>query len=389
MNTKRELVHISDDEKFVDNTYWQFEKIYPGQNKYFILVDDLSKPLKYVSLKENFTVVEKKKYRTIPELFTPNNIVFIHNLEEYKSRIVLEASAKMTFVWMFYGVEYFSFFDSGDLYGPISRKYQYQWFKTILKKRLEPLFLTYYFIKNKKKHPRLLIMEAVKKISHFAIVHKEDFLLVKSKLKLDLEHFFFSYYPLEFLVNDLTKGEFNSKNILLGNSSFLTNNHFEALHILTDIKIEDRKIITPLSYGDKEYGEEVINDGKNKFGDSFVPLKNFMPLKEYNKILNSCSIAIFNNYRQQAIGNTITLLWMGKKVYLDERNTFYQYLRRLNIHVFSITKDLNKNNPKALESLNELEIKHNRKILSQELSSEVLLNKLYEQIELIYRQNSE
>ncbi|WP_339652784.1 TDP-N-acetylfucosamine:lipid II N-acetylfucosaminyltransferase [uncultured Maribacter sp.] len=389
MKTKRELIHISDDEKFVDNIYWQFEKIYPGQNKYYILVDNASKALKYVTKRNGFIIVEKKNYRTISKLLNPDNIVFIHNLEEYKSRIVLETSGKVNFVWMFYGVEYFSFFDAGDLFGPISRKYQYQWLKTFLKRKFEPLFLTYHFIKNKKKHPRLLIREAVKKVSYFAIVHEEDFLLVKNKLRVELKHFLFSYYPLEFIVSDLGNGGVNSNNILLGNSSFLSNNHFEAIQILSKMNIQGRKIITPLSYGDADYAEEVMNVGKIRFGASFVPINNFMPLKEYNKILNSCSVAIFNNYRQQAIGNTITLLWMGTKVYLDERNTFYQFLKRLKIHIFSINKDLNENNPKALESLNESEIKHNRKILSQELGSKVLLNKLHDQIELIYSQDSE
>ena len=207
--------------------------------------------------------------------------------------------------------------------------------------------------------------------------------MVRDKLNADFEHFVFSYYPLEFILEDIDEGNLNSNNILLGNSSFLSNNHFEALEILSEMGVDNRKIVAPLSYGDLDYAKEVAKVGKSKFNERFIPIMEFMPLQEYNKLLKSCNVAIFNNYRQQAIGNTITLLWMGSKVYLDERNTFYQFLKRKGIHVFSVNNDLNSSNINALKPLTSNEIKLNREILLKELSSDVLLRKLHFQIESI------
>ncbi|MGB3149325.1 MAG: TDP-N-acetylfucosamine:lipid II N-acetylfucosaminyltransferase [Maribacter sp.] len=352
------------------------------------MVDNIDVPLKYSKKNKSNVVVKKESYKSIVEKLNDDAVVFIHNLDEFKSRIVLESSEKIKFIWLFFGVEYFSFFNSDHLYGPISKKYKNQWLKEFLKKRIGPFLLPLNYLTKGKKHPKILIRRAAKKIYYFGIVHEEDYRIVKSRLNPKLKHFKFCYYPLEFLINNLVEYSFEKNNILLGNSSFLSNNHFEALEILSKLNIENMSIITPLSYGDPEYSNEVIKAGKNKFGDSFRPLVDFMSLKEYNNILKTCSIAILNSYRQQAIGNIITLLWMGAKVYLDERNTFYQYLKRKELHVFSVNKDLNERNPLALKPLSKIETEDNRKILMEELSSEVLLNELHNQIESIYCEGS-
>lgn len=36
------IIHIATDEKFINTAYWQFEKVAPGQNVFYILVSNLN-----------------------------------------------------------------------------------------------------------------------------------------------------------------------------------------------------------------------------------------------------------------------------------------------------------------------------------------------------------
>jgi hypothetical protein len=166
----------------------------------------------------------------------------------------------------------------------------------------------------------------------------------------------------------------SGNNILLGNSASYTNNHLEIIDILSDLDMNDKKVICPLSYGDEYYAKKVNAEGNDKLRDSFEALVNFMPLHKYNSYLEQCGFVIMNHYRQQAVGNVMIMLWMGAKVFLDERNTLYNYLKRLNIHVFSIKNDLNKRELNLL--LTKQERLHNRKILILELGENILLEEL-------------
>src|SRR5690606_2187473 len=119
------------------------------------------------------------------------------------------------------------------------------------------------------------------------------------------------------------------------------------------------KIVLPLNYGRKEYVSEIINEAEKKFGSNLEILDVFIPLAQYNKILEQIGTAIFYNKRQQALGNTIALLWFGAKVFLSNKNPFYNFLKRNNILVYSVEEDLNEKS--CLEFLNLEQIEYNRK----------------------------
>ncbi|MHC3994860.1 TDP-N-acetylfucosamine:lipid II N-acetylfucosaminyltransferase family protein [Thiomicrolovo sp. ZZH C-3] len=104
--------------------------------------------------------------------------------------------------------------------------------------------------------------------------------------------------------------------IQVGNSANPTNNHLEILQKLRPYADEKIKIICPLSYGSKQHAKKVAATGKAWFGDKFQPLMTFLPYEEYLNSLAEIDIAVFNHKRQQAMGNIITLLGLGKKVYL-------------------------------------------------------------------------
>lgn len=149
------------------------------------------------------------------------------------------------------------------------------------------------------------------------------------------------YSGSELTENDLNQEKVSGStkiNIQVGNSADPTNNHqlvFEQL-VKLDVQNYVGKIYCPLSYGNPVYATQIKQLGMAMFGDKFCPLMDFIPLAQYNEILDSVDIAIFAHNRQQAMGNTINLLGRGKTVYMHTDTSSYRLLAKLGIKVFSL-----------------------------------------------------
>lgn len=142
-------------------------------------------------------------------------------------------------------------------------------------------------------------------------------------------------YPSNFYMGGLEQSVCKKRtNILLGNSADPSNNHRDALDKISLYRESDITVYAPLSYGDKNYAEAIRVYGENILGKKFVPIFDFMPLNDYLNFLSTIDMAIFNHDRQQAFGNVITLLGMGKKVYIKPTVTTAQYLSEMDIVVF-------------------------------------------------------
>ena len=121
--------------------------------------------------------------------------------------------------------------------------------------------------------------------------------------------------------------------ILIGNSADPSNNHIEAMEKLLPYKEQDIKIYVPLSYGDQEHAKKVIDQGSRMFGDKFSPITTFMSFDQYLSLLKGIDIAIFNHKRQQAMGNTITLLGLGKTVYMRDDVSQWDFLAGMALNI--------------------------------------------------------
>ena len=154
--------------------------------------------------------------------------------------------------------------------------------------------------------------------------------------------------------------------ILLGNSADPSNNHIEALERLLPFKNHAIKIYAPLSYGDQDHAKKVISQGKVWFGDKFVPMTDFMPFEQYLEFLKSLDIAIFNHKRQQAMGNTITLLGMGKTVYLRSDVSQWELLNNEGITVL----DVERNDLKLLDAES---VDYNIQVVKEKFSQDKLV----------------
>lgn len=148
-------------------------------------------------------------------------------------------------------------------------------------------------------------------------------------------------------------------NIQVGNSADPSNNHIEVLEKLLPFKDENICIFVPLSYGSEEYAQSISKKGKEWFGDKFNPITAFMPFEQYLSFLGSIDIAIFNHKRQQAMGNTITLLGLGKTVYIRSDTTQWQFFKDKGIDIGDVDE---------LSNLNQLPTKNNIEIVKSYFS---------------------
>ena len=158
-------------------------------------------------------------------------------------------------------------------------------------------------------------------------------------------------------------------NILVGNSADPSNNHLDALEKLLPYKDQDIRIYVPLSYGDQAYAEKVIEKGRDWFGDKFLSITFFMPFERYHALLKTVDIAIFNHKRQQAMGNTITLLGLGKTVYMRNDVSQWCFLRKHGLNIKSVSN-------KDFKQLPSSDLIENVRIINFHFSEKKLIEQL-------------
>ncbi len=148
-------------------------------------------------------------------------------------------------------------------------------------------------------------------------------------------------YPIPLSINQLKdlpkKTENRTLSILLGNSADPSNFHIETIEFLARFKNQSIKVYCPLSYyTDSTYVDKVIQLGKDYFKDNFIPIKNMMTPTEYAGFLAGMDVGIMNHRRQQALGNVLPLLFLGKKVFLRSDISTYRFLDRAGCIIFDI-----------------------------------------------------
>lgn len=166
--------------------------------------------------------------------------------------------------------------------------------------------------------------------------------------------------------------------ILLGNSASETNSHIEILEKMRIYADENIKIICPLSYGSKEYGNNIIKLGKEIFKDKFIPLTELLALEEYEKIISKCSIGIFNNNRQQGMGNISALLSYGAKVFIRSDTTMWESFVDKKYNIYDIS-EVGKSNWNDIKYISSEKANENYKI-DKENSSNILKKDIWEKI---------
>ena len=369
IKTKNIIHIIQNDKKFLNTIIRLFENNINISNTFIIesnnIIDNSinKKNVFYKTSKEllGFELINSiQKY----------DILISHNFKLIFAKLVSKIHFKITIIWDAWG---------GDFYGahPSLKK-------MLLENKTKQFIQSNLTIKQKYIHPIINFFlpmrtsyywqkKAIKNVDFIAAVITDDYeLIIKSYKTQHIKRIDFSYGNLE---EDLLTGIPDyyqlGENILLGNSSTESNNHIEAIDILSDINIVDKEIITPLSYGNNNLKEFLLEYGKEKLSNNFKPLVNFIEPDKYHELLTGCGYAIFNHKRQEGVGNIIIMMYLGAKIFFNKANPTYDYFKRLGAFVF-LTDEIIEKKEKAFTPLTKEQIQKNREVLIKTRSKKVV-----------------
>lgn len=355
-------LHIMNDEKVVSRAIMAFEEAVPQNDKFIILSPKNKCRYVKIDLPNVFYVdYDSSDFWEIAGDIKKYQYIIIHYLSFSAAKFITKIN-HTGIVWVIWGA---------DLYNNILRKKGYKLYDeqykevlyTFLTNPIRTLKEKYKLFINRKK-----IVKALFRIKYAACFPDQDLQLLKQYYPdLTIKHKKFFYYPIDEIVGALLDNRKLGNNIILGNSASFSNNHNSVLRTLSKCTLDNRKIITPLSYG---VGIKYVErSGFKYFPNSFNPITRFMPINEYNDLLLSARTFIYGHYRQEAFGNILTAFYIGGVVFLYSKNPLYSSLKQLGFIFFDI-EEL----PSLIDyHLTEDEKKKNHKLCCDLYSKQVLM----------------
>ena len=378
------ILHLAQDEKFIDMGFGMFEEAAPGQNECMVLTRSL--PLKYIkSIPYTAINLREADFKALAKELERYDFVVLHSLDKNIQKILQYVSKKLTMVWIGFGYDYYDLIveKQTDLYDPLTTKLFEQHHPST------PVQVPFY--KNDKYFPVRILRkikrrisgtktkkEIINNIDYFAPVLNSEYDMVKNNFGKYFSPKFidWNYVSQEDDIKGFENMKISSNGILIGNSASYENNHLEIMELLKRCNVSNRKIIAPLSYGGggTNYRDAIVNKGREVFGVNFFPLVDFIPMVEYTNIISLCSVVIMNHIRQQALGNISIMLYLGATVFLKKENPIYSFFKEDGAVIFSI-EELEEN-PNLIDyrlSLNEIDI--NREMIRKDSNKELMLKK--------------
>lgn len=346
------ILNIVLDEKFIDNVIHYHDLTNNLVSHHYLTLNIRNKrDFKYIKNKDR--IIQCRPYKFLSYIKKVHyDAIIIHNLISIPSKLVQKIPVTIPVFWISWGMDIYSLPKGKPivplhLHHPLTvneirqnRKSSFNIFPQIklLITRIikgESLFSHY-------RHADYL--NAIKRINYFSGIIPDEYDYLIEKPFFTAKNFRYQYInPNTF--NSKPPLQSKHKQIIIGNSAVYTNNHLDVFEILKNLNLDEYTIILPINYGgNQEYCKKLISKGYRLWKEQFHPITNFIPLDQYNSMLDQCSHAIFYHERQQAMGNIYRLLESGCKVFLSESNLTFKYLSKLGLKIFSIQSDLNQQN---------------------------------------------
>lgn len=336
------------DQKFIDHVITYHDILSSDAfHEYIFVSSDTNYSFEYIKNVERIKKISSDKIinHLIEEKF---DAVFLHSFNVLPFKLISKIPANIKIFWFSWGYDIYlplcnliPQFIKINLYHSNTKKllsskkiFSIEFIKSFLRRYIKPKNLIKLLIDKRN------IKKALRRIDYYSGVFDYEYDLVKKSKYIKAQRCSYSYINFtDTFENKINLNE--RKDIIIGNSADPSNNHTDLIPYLKNIDLENSKIILPLSYCEQDYAEKVINSYSNAFPERIIPLKTFLPLDEYNKIIGNCGISIFFHERQQAVGNIIEAFKYGNKIYMSETNKAFSYLKKLGFIIFSIQKDLN------------------------------------------------
>ena len=326
------IVHLFEDQKFVDITIENFENASFGLNKYIVFSNN--KELKYVIRKEQTVILPNSSYKLDLDLIYKDcKLLIIHFLSPIKMYILKNKPQYIKVIWSVWGSDAYNHFSNQNFFEPLTNNITR---KTLLQIVKFSFLYEYYHFLRYKVNPLIKELKILQSVDYVFTVLPNEFKIIKKEFNLNATYIDYNYGINKF--NDFNKVTLGNS-ILIGNSATSSNNHLDVFDIIKDTK---QSLIVPLSYGAydyKRYKELIIFEGRKNFKNLFFPIEEFMPLKDYRELTSSCNSVIMYHIRQQALGNIFMSLFQGMRVFLNSQSLTYHYLKDKGMILFDLKKD--------------------------------------------------
>lgn len=358
---KLKFLHLIKDQKFIDSAHEFFEAVAPGANTYILA--GRSKPIKFLN---GVNPVRVPRFAFYYPWFVKSldayDAVILHSLYPFSLEVLARINPRIPVWWIGMGYDYYDLIiekrsdalkeKTKQIYGLLNSQNK-RAARTFLR---TPCYRLLYPNNHRKK-------ELLKKVDIFSPVLTSEYLLLKNICSGSFPQYVaWNYGNVANLIDRrLESDTVNGKNILIGNSGNPTNNHLDTFELLLASEVSpDAKIIVPLSYGDAEYCEKIMAEGKRLFGEKFMPITEFMEMDKYIDLLSTCSTVIMNHLRQQGAGNLFIALFLGAKIFLDAQNPLFEELSEMG---FTVKKLSDLNGERLNEPVTWEQLRANRVIL--------------------------
>jgi len=329
MERESKILHIFDDEIICRATIELYKKLKDYDQNYLIISYT---PQKWGDFFPNDPTVmsipvSEDSHKSLASKIKDYDIIILQAFSVGKAKAIIENQFNnKVFIWALWG---YGLYNIVNYFNPSKKALTTTLAKKSIKQKLQD-FYTY----------KVIYRKALKKIDICLFLLESDYQLLSKAIPHSAIWMTACYQTHENLFGKLGPFEVQGNDILIGNSSTPSNRHEIVFDKLSSVDLGNKRLITPLGYGDKIYKDEIIAIGKSRFGEQFTPIIKFMEIDAYQTLLRACGHVVMAHVRQQAFGTLLMMLLAGSKLYLSERSPFFNWFKEMGIALFSVENDL-------------------------------------------------
>lgn len=350
------MLHLVQDDKFTSITIPAFEKRTDIISSYVYFRWRHNIPMQFVQKWEQIHITDDRK-ELIAELQSDSyDVLYLHSLSISFWRLLKYVPAGRKIIWWSWGYDIYSPGQYGIRKNFLTIKTTLPVTETAQKKlnpfrdKLKDMFLSIIMGMIWPHYKRYI----AQRIDYFRPVFHIEYELMQLVKGFRAKEFYFPRLNSKIVKHADCPATAAEGSIQIGNSASSVGNHLDVWESIKQFVPQERKIIMPLSYGNKQYASFV----KKQIGlehKNIETLDQFLPREEYFSLINQCTYFVHGAIRQHAMGNIYNALLSGRKVFLFKNSLIYKYLAESGFIVFAIEEiDENSfNTPLTMEQFNK------------------------------------
>ena len=176
------ILHIVNDEKFIDVAYKRFEEVSTGNNEFMLVfVSNQQKQFKYIN-KTPITLISIYEFlsKEFARSLTKYDFIIFHSINDCKMQLVMNSDENIKFVWIGWGADYYEFINSNLYLKKTSKLYQSisKENKISIKQKIKQFIKKKIFLRDINDKEKV-----INRINYFAPVLNEEYFLVKNSFK--------------------------------------------------------------------------------------------------------------------------------------------------------------------------------------------------------------